>query len=83
MKLYAVRDRKAGVFHKPFVERDNVSAIRGFEVACSQAESQMCKWPGDFELQFLADMDEVTGKFSAPKESVVLADPLQFVKVAQ
>jgi len=77
-KVYCVRDRKAKIFHKPFIERDHVMAIRGFEDACKNPETPFAKWPGDFELLYLGDFDPATGRMKELEQFTVLADPLQF-----
>jgi len=78
-KIYCVRDRKAQMFHKPFYERDHVMAIRGFEDACKDDKSPFFKWPGDFELLYLGDFEESTGKFKLLDLPTVMADPVQFL----
>lgn len=81
-KLYCVRDRKANLCHRPFVERDHVMAIRGFEQICQDPKSPMSMWPGEFELLHLGVFDDVSGKFQNLDMPLVLADGLQFQRPA-
>jgi len=78
-KVYAIRDRKAKVFHRPIFERDHVMAVRAFEDACRDTNSSLHKWPYDYELLFLGEFDEATGKFQMVDLPVVMAEPGQFV----
>lgn len=78
-RLYCVRDRKAGIFWNPIIERDNVQAIRSFETSCKNSESSFFKWPGDFELLYLGEFHTDTGKISLLDIPQVLADPMQFL----
>jgi len=78
-KVYAVRDRKASIFHRPFFERDHVMAVRGFEDACKDEKSPFAKWPGDYELLYMGEFAENTGKFELLDLPVVMADPMQFL----
>jgi len=77
--VYVVRDRKAGVFNRPFYERDHTLAIRGFEDACRKDDSPFRKWPSDFELLHLGSFNESTGKFDQLEHPAVMAEPNQFV----
>jgi len=77
--VYVVRDRKAGVHHRPFYERDHVMAIRGFEDACKKEDSPFRKWPADFELLHLGEFDDATGKFKQLDTAAVMAEPNQFL----
>lgn len=64
MKLFSVRDIKAGVYHKPFFLNNITDAIRSFEVAVNSPETQFHLFPQDFELLGLADFNELTGELN-------------------
>jgi len=81
--VYAVRDRKAGVFHRPFYERDHVMAIRGFEDACRKEDSPFRKWPSDFELLHLGNFEDASGRFTLLETPAVMAEPNQFLDAAK
>lgn len=81
MKLYCVRDRKANLCNRPFVERDHVMAIRGMEQLCSDPKSPMAMWPDDFELLFLGHFDEEKIEFQPEKIPLVLVDARACVKI--
>jgi len=78
-KIYCVRDRKSNSYWKPVYDRDHVMAIRSFEDTCKQSESLLHKWPNDFELMYLGEFDEVTGKFTVLDVPTVMAEPNQFL----
>lgn len=63
MRLFQVRDLVALCFRGPiFVERGNPSAIRMFEDGLRSVESDLGKYPADFELWCLGEYDDSDGK---------------------
>lgn len=64
MKLvFSVRDRKAQVFNRPFFEVNKVQAQRAFETAVKDVNSPFHAYPDDFEMCYMGEFDETTGKF--------------------
>lgn len=62
MKMYSVRDNKAGYFFTPFVSRNDVVAMRDFKAGIADPSSgSVHHYPSDFDLFCLADVDEDTG----------------------
>lgn len=60
----AVFDVKTKVFASPFFSVSKVVATRDFVGAARDPQMILSKFPGDFELWFLADFDDETGLFS-------------------
>lgn len=50
------------------------SAIRGFRLMCKSDLSQLSKTPEDFRLWKIGEFDQDTGKLTAYKVPVMLAD---------
>lgn len=58
MRLYALLDRKAGSYSSFHVERSDAQASRGFADAVNQPNSVLGKYPDDFALVALAEVNE-------------------------
>ena len=63
-KLYCAYDRKAQYYLPIFQTRTDAEAIRSFTEAVVQSESPVSKYPADYDLVCLGDMDQETGKIS-------------------
>lgn len=67
-KVFAVYDKIAETYGRPFVEASVAVAARGFEDACKNPELMFNKHPEHFVLRCIGDFDEQTG---AIKSSIV------------
>lgn len=63
LKVYSIHDRKAEIFNRPFMESNEVIAIRNVERAFLDPNSAFHQFPNDFELVCLGSYDDLTGKF--------------------
>ena len=69
--LYSFFDRVSGVFSAPFVGDRKEAVIRGVKLAIKQGGNQPWQvYPDDNDLFVIADMDEQTGRLSAPDNPV-------------
>lgn len=69
--LYSFFDRVAGVFSAPFVGDRKEAVIRGIKLAIKQGGNQPWQvYPDDNDLYVIADMDEQTGRLTAPENPV-------------
>lgn len=59
--LYCVRDIAGENFSPPFVARNDKEATRNFQIACQNPESNMAKWPEDYDLLQVGEFDEING----------------------
>lgn len=75
MKIYSVKDIKAGVFSTPFFQRNDVTAVRAFknEVNATTQTSLLSSNPEDFELHYLGEFDERKGAIQSAPETVLLS----------
>lgn len=62
LKVFTVRDDKAGAFMQPFFSPTMGTAERSFMDAC-KGEGPFAKYPHDYNLYYLCDYDDQTGKF--------------------
>ena len=61
MRLYSIKDVKAASFDRPFpMPNDNV-AIRSVKTLVNEPSQDLCKYPEDFELWYLGELDQATG----------------------
>lgn len=64
MKLYSAYDKKALSYSPLMCFVDEISAIRTFESAVHDSASIISRYPADFVLVYLGEMDERTGKIT-------------------
>lgn len=77
MKLgvYAVRDVKVG-FQTPHVQANDAVAVRGFESAVMQSQSELFTHAADFSLFKIGEYDADTGRLTP------LEIPLQLIEAS-
>jgi len=80
IKAYAVYDSKTQAFDKPMFMLTNGQAIRGWETAANNPESDYYKHPDDFTLFELGSYDDSTGKFDSLPTPVSLGLASQYKK---
>ena len=79
MKIFALRDTRAGFFHRPFVARSTNEALRNFaSLVTDSKESPLTQYPGDFDLFELGSYDEQQGLISV-SQHILLANGKEFV----
>lgn len=76
-KIYSVRDAKTEFFSPPFLAHTHGEAERNFKQACNDEQSKITKFPEDYDLYYLGDYDDNTGKM-APIDT-----PQHIVKAVQ
>ena len=72
--LVAVYDIKSQTYGVPMYYEDETSAIRGFSTACSNPESNMFKYPQDFQLKIVGSYNRSTGLISSEGEFAVICE---------
>lgn len=72
--IYAVLDRKAGTFARPFTIQNDQMAMRAFMAAKQDVASEMSKYPEDFALYALGTFDDDTGALSQPVPPTALSE---------
>lgn len=64
MKIFALRDRKAEVYKTVFTLDTTVDAIRGFESAVNDPKTTYGRYPDDFSLYLMGEVDFSNGRFT-------------------
>nr|WAE43465.1 MAG: nonstructural protein [Microviridae sp.] len=77
LNIYAIRDKKIGVYGKPFCETSDVQATRGLSIAVNDPTIQLSHFPDDFDLYKLGTFDEESGCILVDTQFVVGASSLQ------
>jgi len=76
-KMYAIRDAKAEAFLNPWFKVTHGEAERDFNAAVNNEETTLAKYPEDFDLYYLGDYDDNSGKLKS------LDSPQHIVKAVQ
>lgn len=63
VRYYAVYDKKASAYQRPFAEATDGSATRAFIDAVAQEGSGFARHAGDYELFFVGTFDDAAGLF--------------------
>lgn len=71
MKVFSVYDSKAEAHLNPFPMKTTGEALRAFESACKNPDSQFNKFPSDYTLKEIAVWDEITGSISSIQHAVI------------
>ncbi|QXP08276.1 MAG: nonstructural protein [Arizlama microvirus] len=64
LKAFAVRDGKAEYYMNPFFQKTMGEAERSFRSLVNDEKSIVHQYPEDYDLYFLGEYDDQTGKFS-------------------
>jgi len=77
MKIFSVHDSKAEAYLSPIYFKTKGEAIRAFETACKDQNTNFFKYPSDYTLVEIGEFDETTSSIqtSAP---VILANASEF-----
>jgi len=81
--LYSLYDRKAGYYLPIFQRRTDAEAVREFTEAVTMSEGPISKYPSDFELCELGQMDLDTGEIIPAKNARVILNGLSALQAAQ
>jgi hypothetical protein len=76
-KMYSVRDAKAEVFKPPFYKQTHGEAERDFRMLCNDEKSIVAKYPEDFDLWYMGEFDDCSGKMQS------LSSPQHIIKAIQ
>lgn len=64
-KVYSIRDSKTEVFNVPFYKVTHGEAERDFRTLANDEKSRLAQYPEDFDLYFIGEYDDNTGKMNA------------------
>lgn len=75
LNVYSVYDKAAKVYSPAFNAQNNAVALRMFDSACKNPDTQVAKYPQDYELYLLAEWDDNTGEYKnvSPVQRIIQA----------
>lgn len=73
MILCGVYDKKAAFYNYFAVFNNRAEAVRSFTLACNDKDSMLSKFPDDYDLYFIADVDERTGNVDFKETSLLVS----------
>lgn len=76
-KIYSIRDAKAEYFTQPFFKKTHGEAERDFTMLCKDEKSQIHAFPEDYDLYYIGEYDDQTGKMTP------LDTPQHIIKAVQ
>lgn len=79
MKIFVVKDMKAQAVTHQFFERTTADALRGFSMAANEQQSIIGKFPGDFRLLCVGELDTKTARIEQYADAQDLGSALDFV----
>lgn len=80
MKIYSIYDTKAEAYMQPWYARTKGEALRSFEQAVNDPQSQLSKHPSDFTLFELGEFDEQMGILTPNLSKYALGTAIEFKK---
>lgn len=79
-KVFVIKDEKAG-FAEPFIQPNELVAIRNFSQTCLNKETNLAKFPEDYSLWLIGEFDHDTGVIERYKNLTKIADAKTYAKV--
>lgn len=81
-KAFAVRDSKLGVFRPPFWTPHTGQALRSLQEAVNDHNTEVAKYPDDFQLFEVGEFDDETGLLYPHESPRQIATAAEYVKRA-
>lgn len=81
-KFYSIYDAKAGFYNKPFLARTKGEALRMFQQAANDTQTQIGLYPEDFILYEIGTFNDLTGDI-AHETHISLGKAIDYVRVNQ
>lgn len=72
LQICAVYDKKAELYDTPFMVRSLADAVRGFQQAAKNEQSNIYNYPEDFKLVHLGTFNNQTGEIKTTKEQTLI-----------
>lgn len=77
-KMYTAYDSKVELYLPPFFMRTRGEAVRAWETAVNDPQTQMCRHPDDFTLFEIGEFDDSTGCVEMYGAKISLGLALEF-----
>lgn len=82
-QVYTVKDTKSLVYGPPFMAHTHGEAERVIKETLSRGESTLSKYPEDFDLYFLGQWDDTSGKYEFHDSPQHMCKVVQLVEPKQ
>lgn len=79
--LYSVRDNKVNSYSPVFPSTSSVQATRDFERACNDANTQLNRYPSDFDLFQVGTFDDQTGVVTPINPPIHVVSAASLIKI--
>lgn len=79
MKMFSIHDSKTEAYLPPLFMNSKGEAIRAFDQACQEKDSNFYKYPHDFTLVELGEWDQLSAVFKPLPSPVILHNASEFV----
>jgi len=70
MNVYAIKDKRTNEYQQPLVFAHVAEASRFFEDLVNNPQTQLAKWPLDFQLDQIGTYDQKTGKVTHLQQEI-------------
>ena len=71
MRLYAVKDIKAGKFDRPFPMINDQVCMRSFRIMCNNKDTEFGQYPEDYDLYLVGELNEDTGVLTSNVQFII------------
>lgn len=78
-KIYSVYDKKGCFYSNPFVVDNAIQAVRSFQQAIGDKNTQLAQYPEDFSLFYFGTFDEDKGVFDLLPIPHLVHEAMEFV----
>lgn len=68
MMVFSMLDKKAGMHGAPMLAMNEAHMGRFLEERFRGSDETVARYPEDFDLYFVADFDEMTGRLTVPEQ---------------
>lgn len=82
-KLYSVYDSVAETWGKPFPMKNKGEAIRGFQQACNDSQTQLYLHPEDYTLFEIGEWDEDNGQILMHDAKISCGVAIEYINRTQ
>lgn len=65
LKVFSIRDAKGECYHPPFYKKTIGEAERDFRSLVNDKDSNVFKYPEDYDLYYMGTFDDSTGKLES------------------
>jgi len=80
LKMFSIRDTKGEMFNPPYFAKTHGEAERNFRTLTNDEKSSVNKYPEDFDLYYIGDFDDITGKIVPQDTPQHLIKAIQLVE---